>query len=62
MPINYYFLGLKNSFNFKGYTSRKEFGYFFLFDILILLFVTFIYAIFDDTTLCFIWELSLDCL
>lgn len=53
MPINYFFLGLKNSFNFKGYTSRKEFGYFFLFDVLILLFVTFIYSIFDYTTLVF---------
>jgi len=42
MLIDYFFLGFKKAFDFKGLTSRREFGYFFLFDILSLLFLIFI--------------------
>ena len=39
MPIKYFFLGFKKAFDFEGITNRKEFGYFFLFDILSLIFL-----------------------
>ena len=45
MPLKYFYLGFKKAFDFKGITTRKEFGYFFLFDILIFLFLIFIDAV-----------------
>ena len=45
MPLKYFYLGFKKAFDFKGITSRKEFGYFFLFDILFFLFLIFIDAV-----------------
>ena len=45
MPLKYFYLGFKKAFDFKGITSRKEFGYFLLFDILIFLFSIFIDAV-----------------
>ena len=45
MPLKYFYLGFKKAFDFKGITSRKEFGYFLLFDILIFLFLIFIDAV-----------------
>ena len=49
MPINYFYQGYKKSLDFHGYTSRKEFGYFFLFDVFILIVLIFLDAIFHNS-------------
>ena len=48
MPIKYFYLGFKKAFDFEGVTSRKEFGYFFLFDILSLLFLILIDSVIQE--------------
>ena len=49
MPINYFYQGFKKAFDFQGNSSRKEFGYFFLFDVLSLILMIFFDAIIHNT-------------